>query len=131
MFKYTANGNYIVREDFGVSVFDNELTDVQKKQTKKWKRVDATLPIIDCLSFSNPKKCTYTDDTKQCTKDKYGLETCIMNKNCTPSNKSATYCKKTGPICYQGKQIEDQCCPYQTTHYGKIADKKYCAYQTK
>lgn len=131
MFKYTANGNYIVREDFGVSVFDNELTNDQKNQRRKWVKEEATPVKIDCLSFSTAKKCTYTDDTKRCTQDKYGFETCIINKNCTPAAHFASYCKKTGPICYQKKQIEDQCCPYKTTHFGKIDDQKYCAYQKK
>ncbi len=154
MYRYTANGNYNVREHFGVprSVFDKELTLDQKNQTKNWIRAEATLPNSNqCRSFwyespikctwkngrriCKDVKCTWIDDTEKCTLDIYGRQICNIKKKCQEGGTELKYCKEKGPICFNSKPVEDMCCDRRTTHFGFINEngnkKKYCAWQGK
>ena len=138
MYRYTANGNYNVREDFGVSVFDKELTLDQKNQRNDWTRVEAALQENNkCLSYHQEpsrkctwkdgkiickeRKCTWINETKKCTLDNYKREICDIKKECQEGGSELSYCKKRGPMCNSSsKAVEDMCCNKKTTHFGFI-----------
>jgi hypothetical protein len=129
MFRYLANGNYLVKENFGV--FDNNISADQLRQRNNWVRQDATDPKIDCISFTNPKPCIWIEkESKPCTVDEYGFKTCEKNMVCgNKTIKATSACNKTGPICFRKKRIEDKCCPHQTTDYAKSGNVKYCLWK--
>ena len=133
MFRFTANGNYLVHEDFGV--FDNQLTLDQKNQKNGWTRVNATLPEINvCLQSKYPninKPCNWIKEQTKCTKDKYGYNTCYYVRECKPSIQPTSYCMKKGPMCNRSTMVEDVCCPHQSTVFGSIGTNKYCAWKNK
>lgn len=151
MYRYTANGNYNVREHLDLdvpSVFNKELILDQKN---KWNRDEATLPANECRSFfiklpkckptENGKDricenvgCTWIDDTEECYDDKYGRKICKIKKICQEGGSALTYCKEKGPMCNSSsKAVEDMCCNKKATDYGFINEngnkKKYCAWK--
>jgi hypothetical protein len=147
MFRYTANGNFIMRENFS-QYTELSLDEFRQRRAERKIRLSINPIKNKCLSFTEPQKCSSWNVNKTCDTDEFGFEKCNLNPECVQPNEKdmakiglKTSCMEEGPKCFQLCDInaatkrreciqteynKGRCCPLNTTDVVKYNNKFYC-----
>ena len=139
MFRYLANGSFIMKENFSQYT---ELTPEEFKLKQSQKKIRlSTKPINQCLKFTRGV-CNRFETSKKCTTDEYGFAKCDYNPKCIKPDafqktETKSSCLNDGPlctqICYDTKRKDchlseynkGRCCPINSEVI-KHNNKFYC-----
>jgi len=146
MFRFTANGHFIVKENFS-QYTELSLDEFRQKRAERKIRL-STKPVQNtCLTFTEPQQCSSWKTNKSCDTDEFGFQKCNLNPECIQPNEKdlakigkKTACVEEGPQCFQACDInastkrkecvqaeynKGRCCPLNT-EVVKYNNKLYC-----